>query len=323
MSKMELGDIEEIPMKEVVKEEVFEKKTRQVKAVRNSVLLEDDLPPNCLKNEKVSVRYLPKENGMVTDHRHPLYGGMAENAERVFTVPMLTNGQFVNVLTNDEKAYLEYAMGLEVNALSVYLKNNNYWSNYQVRLTKGDNLFDLSNPHEYIAYKVLLANKEIIAPSLKELQDRPKATYQFVIIAENEEQSNVSKEMNATMQSYVELGKIVEDVDTMRVIVETIGGKPTAANSKLEFLQTQCNKLIQSDASLFLKTIKDPLLPNKVLLRRAKDGNIVTTKGNYYYFNSTPLCGTNEEPTLSIAAKWLGMPKNSELKYTIEAKLKD
>ncbi len=312
-----------IVFKEVVKEEIVEKKGRPVKGVRSAVMVEDDLPPNCLRNERISVRYLPKENGMVTNVKHPLYGGMSDNAERVFTVPMLSNGQFVNVLTNDEKTYLEYEMGLEVNALSIYLKNNNYWNNYQVRLTKGDNLFNLSNPHEYIDYKVLLANKDHIAPSLKELQDRPKATYQFVIIAENEEQSNVSKEMNATMQSYVELGKIVEDTDTMRVIVETITGRPTAANSKLEFLQTQCNKLIQADANLFLKTIKDTHLANKVLLRRAKDANVVTTKGSYYYYNGTPLCGANEDPTLSTAAKYLGLPKNAEIKFSIEAKLRD
>ncbi len=319
MEDLELGGIEAIPMTEVPKVEAKQKK--QTNISKQVASWEDELPPNCLRNEKVTVRFIPKETGHINDVRHPLYGGMHGNAERVFTVPMLNNGQFVNVLTNEEKTYLEHVMGLEVNALSVYLKTNNYWANYQVRLTKGDNLLDLSNPQEYIDYKVLLANKDQIAPSLRVLQDLPKATYQFVIIAENEEQKNVAKGMNATMNSYMEFGKINEDVDTMRVLVETILGKPTAANSKLEFLQTQCNKLIQTDPVLFLSTIKDPLLPNKVLLRRAKDNNVVTTRGHFYYFNNTPLCGANEEPTLSIAAKYLGLPKNAEIKYTIEAKI--
>jgi hypothetical protein len=283
---------------------------------------ESDLPPSCLRNEKVSARFIPKDYGMITNTKHPLYGGLANDAKRVFTVPMLTNGQYVNILTNDEKTYLEYVMGLEVNALSIYLKNNNYWDNYQVRLIKGDNLFDLRDPNDYINYKVLLANKDFIAPSLQVLQDLPKVTYEFVLVAEEEEEDKVSREMNATMNSYLELGKIVEDVDTMRVIIEILSGRPTGINSKLEFLQTQCNKLIQADARQFMKTIKDPLLPNKVLIKRAKDNNVITTKGSYYYYNGDPLCGPNEEPTLTIAAKWLGLPKNSELKYTIEAKIK-
>ena len=32
-----------------------------------------------------------------------------------------------------------------------------------------------------------------------------------------------------------------------------------------------------------------------------------------------PLCGDNEEPTLNIAAKFLNLPKNQELKFKLEA----
>lgn len=322
MSNFELDTDDKIGMMPVEKTEEAPKKGKIAKTVRSAVMAEDDLPPSCLRNEKISVRYIPKESGVIRDPKHVFYGGMANDASRVFTVPTLSNGAFFNVLTNDEKEYLEYVMGLEVNALSIYLKSNNYWANYQVRLIKGDNLLDLSDPRQYIDYKVLLANKDFIAPSMQYLQDRPKATYQFVIIAEAEETNNVSREMNATMTSYMELGKIIEDVNTMRVLVETISGRPTAANSKLEFLQAQCKKLIDADANIFAKAIKDPLLANKVILRRGKDHNVVTTKGNYYYYNGAPLCGPNEEPTLSVAAKYLGLPKNSEIKFSIEAKIK-
>ena len=86
---------------------------------------------------------------------------MNETAFRKFTVPIIeSSGAYVNVLTNDEKTYLEKSMGLEPNALSVYLKRDNYWANYSVRLTKGDNYLDLSIPDDYIKYKVLLANNE-------------------------------------------------------------------------------------------------------------------------------------------------------------------
>ncbi len=83
-------------------------------------------PINCLRNERVIVRYVPKESGIVTNPKHILYGGMAENAVKYFTVPQLESGKLVNILTDDEKEFLEDIMGLEFNALSIYKKENNY-----------------------------------------------------------------------------------------------------------------------------------------------------------------------------------------------------
>lgn len=281
-------------------------------------------PINCLRNERVIVRYVPKESGIVTNPKHILYGGMAENAVKYFTVPQLESGKLVNILTDDEKEFLEDIMGLEFNALSIYKKENNYWSNKQVRLLKQDNILDLSDPEQYIKYKILLANKDEIAPSLQALQDMPKATYKYVIIKEGEETSNARQEMSATMQAYMEYGKYEKDADTLRTIIETIDGRPLALNTKIEFLQTKINKLIQADAKLFLKVITDPLLSTKVLIKRAVEGGLIANRGGFFYLreDNSPLCSNKEDPTFNIAAKFLASPKNQALKFSIEAKLK-
>ena len=261
-------------------------------------------PVSCLRNERIIVRYVPKESGIVTNPKHSLYGGMAENAV---------------------KEFLEYIMGLEYNALSIYKKENNYWSNRQVRLLKQDNILDLSDPEQYIKYKILLANKDDIAPSLQALQDIPKATYKFVLIKEGEETSNARQEMSATMQAYMEYGKYENDADTLRTIIETIDGRPLAVNTKVEFLQTRVNKLIQADAKLFLKVITDPLLPTKVTIKRAVEAGLVSNRGGFFYLreDGSPLCGNNEDPTFNIAAKFLASPKNQSIKFSLEAKLKE
>lgn len=281
-------------------------------------------PINCLRNERVIVRYVPKESGIVTNPKHILYGGMAENAVKYFTVPQLESGKLVNILTDDEKEFLEDIMGLEFNALSIYKKENNYWSNKQVRLLKQDNILDLSDPEQYIKYKILLANKDEIAPSLQALQDMPKATYKYVIIKEGEETSNARQEMSATMQAYMEYGKYEKDADTLRTIIETIDGRPLALNTKIEFLQTKINKLIQADAKLFLKVITDPLLSTKVLIKRAVEGGLIANRGGFFYLreDNSPLCSNKEDPTFNMAAKFLASPKNQALKFSIEAKLK-
>lgn len=282
-------------------------------------------PVSCLRNERIIVRYVPKESGIVTNPKHILYGGMAENAVKYFTVPQLESGRLVNVLTDEEKEFLEYIMGLEYNALSIYKKENNYWSNRQVRLLKQDNILDLSDPEQYIKYKILLANKDDIAPSLRALQDIPKATYKFVLIKEGEETSNARQEMSATMQAYMEYGKYENDADTLRTIIETIDGRPLAVNTKVEFLQAKINKLIQADAKLFLKVITDPLLPTKVTIKRAVEAGLVSNRGGFFYLreDGSPLCGNNEDPTFNTAAKFLASPKNQSLKFSLEAKLKE
>ena len=313
--------MDETPMQEVVEAPVKQPRRRQAK----QPVAVDEPIINCLRNERVIVKHVPKETGIVRDPKHILYGGMAEGAVRWLTVPRLTSGMYVNVLTNAEKTCLEEVMGLEYNALSIYNKVDNFWDNYQVRLTKQDNFLNLADPDDYIKYKVLLANKDLIAPSLQDLEDHPKATYQFVIIHENEESQASKKKMNATMQAYMEFGKIQENADILRTIIETIDGRPTSKNSKIESLQEKVGKLIQADARLFVRVATDPLLSTKVLIKRAIEGGLISNRGGMLYLKAdgTPLCGDNEEPTLNIAAKYLNMPKHQDLKFSLEAKLKE
>lgn len=287
---------------------------------------------NCLRNEKIIVRHIAKQTGLVKDPKHVLYGGMAENAKRVFTVPLLRSGLLCDVLTKDEKNYLEYIMGLEPNAMSVHNRKNNFWSTANedgistVTLYKHDNILDLSSPTDYIKYKILLANKDRIAPSVKVLQDTPKATYEFVIIAENDTTKMAKANMTLKMQCYKEYGKIEDDADKLRLIIETIDGRPLSTHTKLEVLQTKINDLIQANSRLFLKVITDELLSTKVLLRKGIDGGFISKRGDYLYLISgderIPLCNNGEEPTMNIAARYLNEPKHQELKFSLEAKVK-
>lgn len=323
----DIDDSNEEPVLQEVKKEIPQPKEEPVKKshTKNDSLI------NCLRDERIIIRHIPRESGMVTNPKHILYGGMSESATRTFVVPRLSSGMFVNVLTDKEKEFLEELMGLEYNALSIYKKIDNFWDDSneggisRVRLSKQDNYLDLSDPEDYIRYKILLANKDYIAPSLQVLQDTPKATYQFVIIAEGEEAKTAKDNMSATMKCYKEFGKIENDIDTLRVLVETIDGRPTAPSVKAEFLQNKINNFIQADSRMFLKVVTDPMLSTKVLIKRAIEGGLIAKRGNYLYLreDNTPLCEINEEPTLNMAAKYLNSPKHQEVKFALEAKLKN
>jgi hypothetical protein len=220
-------------------------------------------------------------------------------------------------------------MGLEYNALSIYKKVDNFWddSNEQgisrVTLHKQDNYLDLSSPEDYIRYKILLANKDFIAPSLQVLQDSPKATYQFVIISDGEESKSAKDNMSYTMKCYKEFGKIENNIPVLRVIIETIDGRPTAATAKLDFLQTKVNELIQADAKLVYKIMTDVYLDTKVLIKQALEEGLISKRGDYYYIrkDNTPLCEHNEEPTLTIASKYLSSPKHQDIRFALESSI--
>lgn len=327
----ELGldlDLDIISFKDEVKTQITVKEPVQriSKLAKRNEYVEQDAPISCLKDEVITVRYIPKESGMITNPKHIFYGGMAENATRTFTVPILESSKtFVNVLTTQEKTFLEDMMGLEPNALSIYLKTNNFWDNFTVRLTKSDTYLKLSDPDDYIKYKVLLANKDFICPSLSTLTDSPRATYQFVLIADKEESKQANKKLNSTMRAYELMGKLKEDKRSLKLIVETIDGRPISNKSDLEFIQGKAYNLIQANSKLFVQVAEDEYLNTKILISESLEYNLIKKRGDYLYLGSdnSPLCEQSEDPTLSMAAKYLNAPKHQEVKLSLEAKLKN
>ena len=275
---------------------------------------EDTVEPliSCLRNEVITVQYIKKDNGVITNPKHVLYGGLAETAIITLTVPKLTSGAFKNVLTNSEKAFLEEIMGLGSGALSVYRAVDNYWKNLFVRLGKDDTY-------------LILANSDIVAPNLKALSNKPKETYRFVLVSENEEIAEANENMTLAMEASLELGKLLNDKAALKLVVEIVEGKPIASSSKLDFIKSQAFKCMQSNPKLFVSIAKDPYLQTKVFIKECLEYGLIRKRGEYYYNveNNSPLCEVNEEPVLDVAARYLNSPKRQEVKLMLEAKLKN
>ena len=283
-------------------------------------MLEDVV--SCLRNERIVVRHIPRESRMVGNNpKHVLFGGMAETSVKIYTVPQLRSGSLADPLTKDEKKFLEKYLGLKDNALSIYNKESNFWSNYQVRLSKDDNYLDLNNPEDYIKWKVLKLNTNSICPDLETLQEKPKATYEFVLISEGEQEKATMKRVNFRKEAYKEFGKIEDDAATMRLVVEAMTQRPFAKTTKKEALVDRLEPLIENDPKLFLKIVQDTHLKTKVLIREAIDAGAVVQRADQLYYNGQPLCDSGEA-TLSVAAAYLDKPKNQEIKFAIEAKIK-
>lgn len=280
---------------------------------------------NCLKDKKIIVRHVPKIGGMITNPKHILYGGMAEEAIRYLTVPMVKgSNNYVKVLTDSERIFLEHIMGLKDNSLGVYNKIDNYWENYQIALKKQDTILDLNYPEDYIKYKILLHNDSLVAANLQALDTKPKATYQFVLISPEEEVHRAKDTMESTMECYKIFTSMSTNAEKLRAILELVESRSISKNTKIEFLQTRVNNIIQKKPALFLTIAKDPRLDTKILIGKCVDKKLINRVNSYYYLASdnSVLCETNQQPTLDMAATYLNLPKNQELKVSLETLLK-
>ena len=278
---------------------------------------------SCLRNEKITVKFIPREGGLVTDPKHVLYGGLGENSKRRFVVPMLQSGVYVNVLTNSEKDYIEYIMGLPDNSLSVYRKVDNFWSNRGVILGKEKKIIDLSDPDQFIDYKILLANKDFICPSEEELKKAKKATYQYVIIKEGEELDNSISSLELTSRAYLLYGQSKEDLKKLSKIIELATGKVVSTTDK-KLVYTQVDKLIKDNTKRFVECAEDSYLDTKIFISDCIEAGLIRKRGQYYYFTegNTPICNEKQEPTLQSACDYLNSPKYQEKRFVLEAKLK-
>lgn len=273
-----------------------------------------------LRNEVITVKFVPKP-GKITDPKHVLYGGMAENAVRTYTVPKMSNGIYKNPLTDSEKKFLENYMGLQDNALSVY---KDYWDNYFVRIPKSGLRLDLSDPSDYISYKVLLLNYNRIAPNVQALKD-PRASYEFVLTSDNADVEMAKTRIQLKADCYKWMGKHEDDYELIKTVVELLENRKVSPNSNLKFLQVQIGNLIEQDSEKFIKVVNNPMLSTQVLISKAIAAHIIVKQGNFYYLKTEqgkiPLCEDGEDPDLKTTCAYLNNPKNQETKFLIEAKL--
>lgn len=278
---------------------------------------------SCLRNEKVAIKFIPREGGLVTDPKHILYGGLGVNSKRRFVVPLLQSGAYVNVLTNAEKDYLEYIMGLPENAMSVYRKQDNFWANKGVTLGKDKAFLDLSDPDDYIKYKILLANKDYIAPSEEVLKSAKKATYQYVITREGDEIQSSLESLNTTSKAYLLFGELKEDLRKLSLLIELATGRTIASHDK-KVIYAQTEKLIREKPEKFVEVAEDVYLDTKLLIKDGIETGHIRKRGQYYYLTegNIPLCNEKQEPTLQSACEYLNAPKYQEVKFALEAKIK-
>jgi hypothetical protein len=271
-----------------------------------------------LPQEIVIVKYIHRSKGMAAnvDKNHVISGGLMSKAVRKFCAPLMRNGSVANILSSDEKEYLENETGLK---LSVY---GEFWNNFRVPLHKEDanNRFDLSDPMDYISYKILNSLNSEISPTWSARNS--KQTYQFAICREDEEMLEIKGKYDSKKEAFKLYGKIEDDKDKLLGILKLITNKPISKESKLDWLQHKVEEFIDVTPAQFVAVVNDKSLYTKLLINLGIDKEVIIKRGNKYStIDGLDLCNSGEIATFENAVLYLDNVKNQEIRSLIEAKI--
>ena len=175
--------------------------------------------PFSLPNERVHVKPILRSGRWLPDGHSGSF--MYDNTQMAIQVPLdKDTGRLKNPLTKAEQAFFESKAGLDLGEsdLNPYKKKDNFWQDFVVSVRKSDNIvddktilmtLDLSDPIQYLQYKVLLLNSApggLVAPSWEERFAR--ATYRIVLVHQGQESKDKVKKADKMQKAYKYIGKI-------------------------------------------------------------------------------------------------------------------
>ena len=274
-----------------------------------------------LPNEIVTAKFVPKRRGMAAnvESNHVIYGGMLSNAVKIYYCPLQRSGGVANILTREEKEFLEAELG-GIN-LSVY---GDFWTTFNVKLRKDNasNVFDLSNPVDFISFKILSNYPEEIASSWKERDD--KITYIFAITRAGEEINESKVKLDVKKEAFKLFGKIEDDKEKLFGVLKLLTNQPISRASTMDWLQGKVQEHVDKNPSGFINIVKDAAFVTKMLIHRAVELDVIKKHGNKYEtIDGLELCNSGETATFANTVRFLDEDKNQEIRLLIEARVEN
>jgi hypothetical protein len=279
-----------------------------------------------LPKKKVTVRLVDRSRGMKHEKGHAMYN-MPSGVTFELCPKHLKGTRVIDCpLTREEIMFFENksksGMAFEVGDLSVdQPKASNFWyaRRSKVTLSNRPMVLDLSKATDYITYKILLSNSDMVAPSAKE--EFSKKSYVFVITSDEEEQVTILSKGDKNKRAW-RLATKMEDSREKMIDFLTVIGKRPSDNSKLEFLRAEIDKQIDTNINQFLETLEDERYETRVLLMKSLTIKSVLRDGNKYFLpGGDELCFKGEVNNLTNTLKFLDADENQDIRLILSAKL--
>jgi len=213
----------------------------------------------------------------------PTHSGawLNDGAVMAITVPISrATGELVNPLTLEEKEYFEdtklSGMDFVPGDLSPYKKPDDrngiipFWYKREVIIRKPDTVvtndtiltkLNLSNPDQYLDYKILLANSGyggIVAPNWESRYD--SGSYRLVLVDEGYEEEITASTAQHNIEAYKLFDKIqhsqtkLYEFLSIYWIENQTSAKPSV-DEKVPFMVAQVQSIIQKDAKKFIEVM--------------------------------------------------------------------
>tara|TARA_R110000851_G_scaffold293604_1_gene448197 strand:+ start:435 stop:1337 length:903 start_codon:yes stop_codon:yes gene_type:complete len=287
---------------------------QKVTAKVESGVVEETTPVFALPNKKVKVLPVVKKSWLPKGHEAEF---LYKHSVNTFTIPKsAVNGSYVNPLSKEEQDHLEGHPGLSLSAgdLSVHKRENNFWKSIfkPIRLSKDARTLDLSDPMDYITYKVLLTNDDYIAPDAYSSQR--KASYKYMIVEEGYEDSKKSSSANIVADAYLEYSKIREDKVALGDILFLLTNQRVSPSSTLIWLQGQIGDFIAANPKRFIEVVNDKDLITRVLITKGLTYNAIQKDGTAYRTMGGDLMGVDLNATIAF----LNNKQNGDHRILIE-----
>lgn len=270
-----------------------------------------------LPDEVVVIKFIPRKKGMAANvpENHVISGGLMSRSKVRYAAPIQKNGAIANILTKDEKQFLEERTGLD---LSVYA---DFFKTFYVSLFKDDasNKFYLGDPLDYISYKILSVCPEI-APDWEARKLNPE--FRFAITREGEVQDEKKKALDVKKEAFKAYGKIEDDKEKLISVLKLLSNKAIANTSKIKWIQGQVEIFVDESPEKFLEVVQDPHFETKALINKGIESKVIIKENNQYVtIDGLQLCNPGEVATFANAVRYLNDDKNQELRLLLEARI--
>lgn len=275
-----------------------------------------------LPNKKIKVTPIKRRQnklGLPSSHENSFLFG---ESYVEYTLPIHEDPpkRFIDPLTKEERDFFEDSsrsgLSLKPGDLDPQKKENNFWEGFSVKLHEEGRTLNLKDPWDYLAYKILLQNKDAIAPS-GDVKHRKK-TYKYALQDLYYEEDHESKETDKKLDAYMAFAEMKDSPDKLKDFLKVFG-KRAPSDAKHEFLKAQVGKIVEDSPEQFLEVKNDENFLTKLLVYDAMEAKMIYKKGDGYFLKPG---NDHIGRTLQEVVRFLDNPKNADVLDRIKTQVK-
>ena len=229
-----------------------------------SVTIEEGLKLGYLKNNKVFLKPIPRNGGIVNDINHMAYHSM-DGAVREWCLPLknIQTGELVNPFSSfEEKVFFEELTGYKLGVINTGI--DNFWVTFKVSITVQKPQFfsqclelDLKDPMDMLRYKMLKIQDDI-CDSWDKKDLHPK--YRYALVMDNYKDLTAITENDLNSKVWEFFGSVKRSPEQMTDFLDLYyfmkkQNKSTPIAATLEYFNKEFKNIIEVDKNTMSKTI--------------------------------------------------------------------